>query len=387
MELTALERKLPVCAAALLAVIFPLLFVACGGGIVSPGNSQQQSSSVAIKSVVPSSGPPAGGTVVVINGTNFTSTTQSAPPSVSFGGVAATHVAVISAVQVKAVLPAHPAGTVSVEVTTAGGETSTLQAGFTYTTASPTITNVSPNSGATGGGTAVTVNGSNFASGAKISFGGTAASGVSYVSSSQLKATTPAHSAGTVSVQVTNPDGTSTTLANGFTYGSTTFSVSSVSPISGPANGGTAITLSGSNFQSGASVTIGGLAATSVTVSNSTTIQAKTPTHSSGTVEVIVTNPDGQSATLSSGFTFHSVDLAWSAPSSSPVSITGYNIYRAMTSTGPFGKLNGSTPISSTSYSDGSVQGSTTYFYEVRSVDSNGIESAPEGPVQTTTSP
>lgn len=49
-------------------------------------------------------------------------------------------------------------------------------------------------------------------SGATVSFGGTAASGVSFVSSTGLKATTPAHGAGTVSVAVTNPDGGSADL-------------------------------------------------------------------------------------------------------------------------------------------------------------------------------
>lgn len=387
MESGALDRKFLVCVAALLAAALPALFTACGGGLVAPGSRTQQGSTVAIKSVVPDSGPLSGGTVVMINGENFTSTTNPTPPSVTFGGIAATQVTTISPLQVKAMVPAHTAGSVNVEVTTNGGDSSTLPAGFTYTTSTPSISSVSPNAGPTTGGTAITVNGSNFSTGATISFGGTAASGVSYVSSTQLKATTPAHATGAVSVQVTNSDGTSTTLANAFTYGSTTFSVNSVSPISGPADGGTTVTISGSNFQSGASVTFGGLAASSVTVSNSNTIQATTPAHSSGSATVTVTNTNGQSATLTSGFTFHSVDLVWSAPTSSPVSITGYNVYRALSSTGPFGRLNGSTPLADTSYSDGSVQGATTYFYEVKSVDSNGTESTPEGPAQTTTGP
>lgn len=386
MESSALERKILVCTAALVAAIIPVLFTACGGGLVAPG-SGARGSSVSIKSVVPNSAPPSGGTVVVINGTNFTSATQPTPPSVIFGGVAATQVTMVSPLQLRAVIPAHSAGTVSVEVTTTDGASTTLPSGFTYTTTSPSISSISPSEGSTAGGTVVTVNGANFSNGATISFGGTAASSVSYLNSTQLKATTPAHAAGAVDVQVKNPDGSSTTLPSAFTYGSTTFSVNSVSPISGPADGGTTVTINGSSFQSGASVTFGGLAATSVTVSNSTTIVAVTPPHASGAADVTITNSNGQSAALSPGFTFHSVVLAWSAPTSSPVTVTGYNVYRALSSTGPFAKLNGSSPVTNTSYNDGSVQGATSYFYEVTSVDSNGTESAPEGPAQATTGP
>jgi IPT/TIG domain len=387
MKSSALERKSLVCLVTLLAASIPMIFTACAGGLITPANGSQQSSTVKINSVAPDSGPRTGGTAVLINGTNLAPVAQNTPPSVSFGGVAASQITIVSPLQVEVVIPAHVTGTVSVQVTTADGESTTLAGGFTYTSGSAMISGVSPNSGPTAGGTAVTVNGSNFSSGATVSFGGTAAPGVSFVSSTQLKATTPAHAAGAVSVQVTNPDGTSATLANAFTYGSTTLSVNSVSPISGPAEGGTSVTISGSNFQSGMSVSFGGFATSSITVSNSTTIKAITPTHSSGSVTVTVTNPAGQSATLSSGFTFHSVDLVWSAPASTPVPITGYNVYRAMSSGGPFGRLNGSTPISNTSYSDGTVQGATTYYYEVKSVDSNGTESAPEGPAQATTSP
>ena len=112
-----------------------------------------------------------------------------------------------------------------------------------------------------------------------------------------------------------------------------------------------------------------------------------TPVHSSGAVTVTVTNSNGDSATLPSGYTFHSIDLAWNAPSSSTVAITGYNVYRADLSAGPFGRLNGVSPLSTTSFEDATVDGGRTYYYEVKSVDSNGVESPPAGPVPATTSP
>jgi hypothetical protein len=264
-----------------------------------------------------------------------------------------------------------------------------LPSGFTYSASSTAVkvSSVTPNSGSTDGGTSVIVTGSGFASGATVSFGGVAGSGPSVLSATQVKATVPAHAAGAVAVTVVNPDGSQGSLAAGFTYGSTNLTIGSVSPISGPAAGGTKVTLTGTNFQSGASVTFGGLAASSITVSNSTTIVATTPAHSSGSVAVTVTNTDGTTTTLNTGYAFHSVDLNWSAPSSSSVTVSGYNVYRASASSGPFTVLNGTSPVSGTSYDDTTVQGSTTYYYEVKSVDSSGVESAPAGPVQVTTSP
>jgi endoglycosylceramidase len=96
---------------------------------------------------------------------------------------------------------------------------------FSYTTgtsAVPTVTSLSPHSGGPVGGTSVTINGTNFVSGATVSFGGTAATGVTVVSSTKITATSPTHSAGTVAVKVTDSGGTSSTsTADQFTYGTT----------------------------------------------------------------------------------------------------------------------------------------------------------------------
>src|ERR1017187_1020543 len=83
----------------------------------------------------------------------------------------------------------------------------------------PVVVSVSPNSGQTAGGTAVTIYGSNFRTGSTITFGGIRATGIVCVSSSQLTCVTPAGTAGAVAVTVTSP-GTygSDSLVNGFTY-------------------------------------------------------------------------------------------------------------------------------------------------------------------------
>lgn len=80
------------------------------------------------------------------------------------------------------------------------------------------LTGVSPPSGPTSGGTAVTLTGSGFAAGATVSFGGAAASSVVVQNAARITAVTPAHAAGTVAVTVTNPGGAADTLSPGFFY-------------------------------------------------------------------------------------------------------------------------------------------------------------------------
>ena len=78
--------------------------------------------------------------------------------------------------------------------------------------------------------------------------------------------------------------------------------IASVSPATGTSAGGTSVTLTGSGFVTGATVTFGGTAATSVSVVSATSITAVTPAHAAGSVAVIVTNANGQSGTLNGGF-------------------------------------------------------------------------------------
>jgi hypothetical protein len=150
----------------------------------------------------------------------------------------------------------------------------------------------------------VTLTGQNFASGAGVTFGGAAATSVVVVSATQITANTPPHAQGSVTVTVTNPGGQSGGLASGFTFVALAPIVSSISPNTGATAGGTHATLTGANFVSGATVTFGGAAATSVVVSPSQ-ISVNTPPHKPGSVNIVVTNPGGQSGTLASGFTYH----------------------------------------------------------------------------------
>ena len=148
----------------------------------------------------------------------------------------------------------------------------------------------------------MTITGTNFAAGATATFGGAAATNVVVVNSTTITATTPAGSAGAVTVTVT-VNGQIGNLTNGFSY-VVAPTVSSVSPNSGSTLGGTAVTITGTNFATGATATFGGTAATNVVVVNSTTITATTPARSAGAVTVTVTNPGSQNGSLTNGYTY-----------------------------------------------------------------------------------
>src|SRR5436190_14140930 len=120
----------------------------------------------------------------------------------------------------------------------------------------PTVLPISPNSGTANGGTAVTITGTGFLAGATVKLGGTAATGVTVVSSTSITATTAAHAAGTVNVVVTNTDAQSGTLTNGYTYTGTNPAptVSAITPNSGSTGAGTRATITGTGFLAGVSV-------------------------------------------------------------------------------------------------------------------------------------
>lgn len=156
----------------------------------------------------PASGVTAGGNTVTINGTGLSTAT-----AVHFGTVSATPV-VVNDSQLTVVVPAATAaGAVGVSVTTAGGTNNGLS--YTYVD-TPTITAVSPTSGSTSGGTAVTLTGTNLTTTQSVTFAGAAAP-FSVISDTQVSAVTPPGTAGAVDVVLTTSAG-SVTDTGAFTY-------------------------------------------------------------------------------------------------------------------------------------------------------------------------
>src|SRR5215213_9469954 len=71
--------------------------------------------------------------------------------------------------------------------------------------------------------------------------------------------------------------------------------------------GGVPFLITGSNFAAGATVKVGGTLASGVIVTSGSSISAVAPAHAAGRVDVMVTNPDGRSASLVGGFTYVSL--------------------------------------------------------------------------------
>src|SRR5712691_2807221 len=162
----------------------------------------------------------------------------------------------------------------------------------------PTVTSITPLNGPSSGGTLVTITGT-FHAGATAAIGGVALSGVTVTGDAILTGTTGAHAPGAGNaVVVTNPDQLSGTCTCAYTYDpSPAPSVTSISPANGPSAGGTAVTITGTDFQGGATATIGGEALGGVTVT-ATTLSGTTGPHApNATNAVVVTNADTQSGT------------------------------------------------------------------------------------------
>ncbi len=249
-----------------------------------------------VTTVEPTSGSTAGGTPVTIKGTGFV-----VPATVTIGSEA-TKVEVVSETEIKAETAAHAAGSPEVVVTDTNG-TSTLGPTFTYVIPPPppAVTSIEPTSGSTAGGTPVTIKGTGFVAGAKVTIGSKATK-VEVVSETEIKAETAAHAAGSIEVVVKDTSGTST-AGPSFTYvAPPPPTVTSVAPSTGPTAGSTPVTIKGTGFVAGATVTIGS-EATEVNVVSETEITAKTAAHGAGSAEVLVKDANGTS-TAGPSFTY-----------------------------------------------------------------------------------
>ena len=80
--------------------------------------------------------------------------------------------------------------------------------------------------------------------------------------------------------------------------------LAAVQPEQGPISGGTQVSLSGAHFAAGAGVMFGESVCKDIDVVSASEITCITPSAEPGSVDITITNPDGQSVTLVAGFTF-----------------------------------------------------------------------------------
>ncbi|MEO8541366.1 MAG: IPT/TIG domain-containing protein [bacterium] len=296
-------------------LVLAMLFAALFAASVTPAFA----AAATVTAVTPSNGTTAGGTAIVLTGTGFGTSGTPLVTAVTVGGTPATTFAVVNDTTLNVTTPAHAAGLVDIVVTTDVANANTAGDNFTYY-ATPAVTGVSPLGGVIGGGTSVTIAGSGFTGATGVTFGGAAGSGLVVTNDNSITVTSPAHAAGLVDVLVSNPVATSAnTAADNFRYGTTTPSVVSLTPTTGPIVGGTVVTVTGTGFTGATGVTFGGTAGTALTITSDTSLTVTSPGHLAGVADVIVTTPSGASPNTSAdNYTYGTV-----LPSVTSLSPTG----------------------------------------------------------------
>ena len=227
-------------------------------------------------------------------------------------------------------------------------------------------------------------------------FGMAAGTRVRMVSGTEVTVTSPAHVQATVNVRVVTIAGISAVTAKDrYRYKTAppapriAPSVSSVSPASGSAVGGTTVTVNGAGFTGVKKVTFGGTAATNVTVSSAAKLTVTSPAHAPGTVDVQVTTAAGTSATTAAdhyGYTIPPVTSLKTTPGTTKVKLSwtdlafpgfaGVEIRRATGTTPPSGPTKGTlvtkTGPTATSYTNTGLKAATTYSYALFTYDTAG---------------
>jgi hypothetical protein len=202
-------------------------------------------------------------------------------------------------------------GPAPVVVTNVDLQTTTYN-GFIVQGPAPTIGTIAPTNGPMAGGTTVVISGTNFVAGATVTFDGVAAASTTLVNSSTIQVVTAAGAQGPADVVVTNVDLRSVTRTNGFIFEGPAPTVTGVVATSGPTSGtssgdmagGTNVTITGTNFAAGATVTFDGVAAIGVTFVSANSLTATTPAGAQGFADVTVTNVDLLSDTLVNGYDY-----------------------------------------------------------------------------------
>lgn len=248
-----------------------------------------------VDNLTPSRGRVGGWSSVIITGTHLESTS-----AVRFGDLDAVSLSVDgSGRRIEASTPMHAPGTVAVELVTAQG---VVAAGSYTFVPQPTITNLSPFEGSIMGGTAVTLTGSGFTGAQTVSFGLRLATSFTVDSDTQITAIAPAQPAGTMAaIGVSTQDGGG--MAHPFGYFTYVVppelmpTVTSLAPSRGRVGGWSSVIITGTQLESTSAVRFGGLDAVSFSVDGSgTRIEASTPMHAPGIVEVELITARGRAS-------------------------------------------------------------------------------------------
>lgn len=239
-----------------------------------------------VTSVHPAFGALGGGTTVRITGENLGSAT-----AVKFGTNSATSFKVNSETSIEAQAPAAE-GTADVTVISPAGSSATCHGDQFTEVGAPTVNLLLPKTGSVTGGESVFIHGANFDEVSTVKFGSSSVefTVVKNVAQPYIVAITPAGALGKVNVTVTAAGGTSAVNSKSkFTF---TPTITELSPNTGPAAGGTPVTVRGTGFAVGAGATkfqFGTAQASSVNCSSSTECTLTTPPGKVGYASVYAT--------------------------------------------------------------------------------------------------
>ncbi|MBQ0904605.1 IPT/TIG domain-containing protein [Micromonospora sp. U21] len=274
-----------------------------GANATAPDAFTYQAAPPASAAITPDEGPQSGGQTVTITGSGFVP----GGTTVTFDGTPATDVVVApNGTSLTAVTPPGAVGPASVVVSTPGGTAAPLQYTYLADGSDAVITNLTPTSGPTSGGTTVTITGTGFTGATQVTFDGVPGTDFTVnPAGTTITVVTPPNAAGPATVELVFPAGDVT--APTFTYQAAPPIVDTLSPGQGPTNGGTTVTVIGSGFVPGqTTVSICGrtIPANEVTVAaDGRSLSFRTPACRSGDTIVTVSTPGG----VSNGLTFRYV--------------------------------------------------------------------------------
>jgi autotransporter passenger strand-loop-strand repeat protein len=397
------------------------IFAANGLESLNAGDFQVVDLTPRVTGLSASSGTP--GSTITITGQNFSG--AAGHLSVLFGTTASTSVNVLSDTQVTAVVP-NGSGTVDVTVQSGVNETDNISSNpnanvnapifgygtsatspadrFTFGTSAVTLQSISvtpANPSATvGNSVTFTATGIFSDNSTEVLTGG-----VTWASSSTAVATID--STGKATAVTAGP--TTITANVGGVSGSTTLTVTPaavaptvthVDPATGPATGGTTVTITGTGFTGVTGVSFGGRAATSFTVVSPTKITARAPAGTVGqAVDISVTTSGGTSAT-STADRFSYTAVTFPPPSNLRVtpgngSVTfSFDRPTSPVNYYPYAELIGSTlypiyvgfsdPFTITANNQGPLVNGTTHTFEMAITYANGHTSAWSSPITVT---
>lgn len=179
----------------------------------------------------------------------------------------------------------------------------------------PTLASVSPTTGSSLGGELVTLTGTGFGPGSRVTFDGAEAQ-VTTSSLTELVVRTPVGAEGPADVSVINTGLTPSTLDGGYVFVTPALppTVTSVSPTEGATAGGQTLTIVGQLFKPGAEVRfdVGGDVrnGTNVSVQNLTRLTVTTPAHVEGAATITVRNPlDALEGSLTDAYRFNAAPV------------------------------------------------------------------------------